>query len=98
MVWETTGAAPNSTLSGNETYPPPNGTFLWPIPPDAGRSLQPDIIACSVITFLIATAFVVLRFYTRSVNNVLGASDWCILPALVRFSRSLCPDLGLIVL
>ncbi|KAH6650401.1 hypothetical protein F5144DRAFT_588884 [Chaetomium tenue] len=85
MVWDTTGAGPNSTFSGNETYPPPNSTFPpWPIPPNAGRSLQPDIIACSVITLLISTVFVGLRFYTRGwVNHVLGAADWCILPALL---------------
>ncbi|KAK4129058.1 hypothetical protein N657DRAFT_676740 [Parathielavia appendiculata] len=80
MVWDTSWS--NSTF-GNFTIPPPNST-LWQIPPDAGRSLQPDIIACAVVTFLAASTFVVLRFYTRGwVNHVLGASDWCILPALL---------------
>ena len=82
MVFD--AAWPNATSPDNSTLPPPNSTFVWVIPPDAGRSLQPDIIACAVITFLIAATFVVLRFYTRGwVNRVLGASDWCILPALV---------------
>ncbi|KAK4044373.1 hypothetical protein C8A01DRAFT_31428 [Parachaetomium inaequale] len=82
MVFD--AAWPNSTSPDNSTLPPPNSTFVWAIPPDAGRSLQPDIIACAVITFLIAAAFVALRFYTRGwVNRVLGASDWCILPALL---------------
>jgi hypothetical protein len=80
MVWDSSWS--NSTFD-NSTIPPPNST-LWQIPPDAGRSLQPDIIACTVITFLAASTFVALRFYTRGwVNHVLGASDWCILPALV---------------
>lgn len=74
----------NSTFPGNETVPPPNTTLWGPIPTDAGRSLQADIIACAVTTFVIATFFVVLRFYTRGcLNNVLGAADWLILPALV---------------
>ncbi|KAL2147693.1 hypothetical protein VTI28DRAFT_7045 [Corynascus sepedonium] len=82
MVWDES-SWPNSTLPDNSTVPPPNST-IWAIPPDAGRSLQPDIIACAVITFLIAFTFVALRFYTRGwLNNVLGASDWCILPALL---------------
>ncbi|KAK4156619.1 hypothetical protein C8A00DRAFT_12469 [Chaetomidium leptoderma] len=79
MVYDTTW--PNATFD-NSTLPPPNST-LWLIPPDAGRSLQPDIAACAVITFVIASVFVVLRFYTRWSNHVLGASDWCILPALL---------------
>jgi hypothetical protein len=67
----------------NETWS--NSTFpVWVIPPNPGRSLQADIVVCAVLTFLIASAFVALRFYTRGyVNRVLGASDWCILPALV---------------
>jgi hypothetical protein len=73
----------NGTWS-NSTFPP-NATFpVWVIPPNPGRSLQADIVVCAVLTFLIASTFVVLRFYTRGyVNRVLGASDWCILPALV---------------
>nr|CDP22942.1 Putative protein of unknown function [Podospora anserina S mat+] len=69
----------NFTVGTNETFLP------WgPIPTDAGRSLQADIVACAVITWLIALGFVVVRFYTRGkLNNVLGASDWCIIPALV---------------
>lgn len=72
---------------GNSTSPP-NGTFpAWVIPPNPGRSLQVDIVVCAVLTFLIASTFVALRFYTRGyVNRVLSASDWCILPALVRTS------------
>lgn len=77
-------AAGNSstTTSSSST----NSTNLvWPgIPLHPARSLQPDIIACSVLTLLISSVFVGLRFYTRGrVNHVLNASDWCILPALV---------------
>ncbi|KAK0748356.1 hypothetical protein B0T21DRAFT_406881 [Apiosordaria backusii] len=69
----------NFTVGSNETFMP------WgPIPTDAGRSLQADIVACAAITWLIALGFVAVRFYTRGrLNNVLGASDWCIIPALV---------------
>lgn len=75
----------NSTFAGNQTAPP-NSTILWPpIPLDARRDLQVDIVACAVITYVIALIFVLLRFYTRGwINHVLGPSDWCILPALVR--------------
>ncbi|KAK0730970.1 hypothetical protein B0H67DRAFT_639413 [Lasiosphaeris hirsuta] len=71
-------------MPGNDTAST-NTTSLWgPIPTDAGRSLQPDIIVCSLLTWLIAVTFVVLRFYTRSrLNHVLGPTDWCILPALL---------------
>ncbi|KAK4224777.1 hypothetical protein QBC38DRAFT_286542 [Podospora fimiseda] len=84
--------------SPNPSPPPPPTNFTIPQPPwgptpptNAGRSLQPDIIACSIITWLIASGFVGLRFYTRSRlkngigsnHRVLGASDWFILPALV---------------
>ncbi|KAK4167113.1 hypothetical protein QBC43DRAFT_204245 [Cladorrhinum sp. PSN259] len=74
----------STTPTGNFTIPD-NTTSPWgPIPTNAGRSLQGDIIACSIITWLIAVGFVGLRFYTRSrLNNVIGASDWCIIPALV---------------
>ncbi|KAL2170767.1 hypothetical protein VTG60DRAFT_4422 [Thermothelomyces hinnuleus] len=82
MTWDETSWS-NSTLPDNSTLPPPNST-IWTIPPNPGRSLQPDIIACAVVTFIIASIFVALRFYTRGwLNNVLGASDWCILPALL---------------
>ncbi|KAK4195884.1 hypothetical protein QBC40DRAFT_184766 [Triangularia verruculosa] len=69
----------NFTVGSNDTFLP------WgPIPTDAGRSLQADIVACAVLTWLIALGFVAVRFYTRGrLNNVLGASDWCIIPALV---------------
>ncbi|KAL2154551.1 hypothetical protein VTH82DRAFT_3227 [Thermothelomyces myriococcoides] len=82
MTWDET-VWPNTTFPDNSTVPPPP-IPTWTPPPNAGRSLQPDIIACSVITFVIAATFVVLRFYTRGwLNNVLGPSDWCILPALL---------------
>ncbi|KAK4183398.1 hypothetical protein QBC35DRAFT_114423 [Podospora australis] len=81
---------PETTTSGEFTLPdnftiPDNWTSPWgPIPTDAGRSLQPDIIACAIITWLISLGFVGLRFYTRGrLNNVLSASDWCIIPALL---------------
>ncbi|KAL2129709.1 hypothetical protein VTI74DRAFT_7408 [Chaetomium olivicolor] len=76
--WQNSTSVDNSTDSLNSTIPWP------PILPDASRSLQADIVACAVIAFMIALSFVALRFYTRGrVNHVLGASDWCILPALL---------------
>lgn len=55
-----------------------------PIPDQASRSLQVDIVVCSILTLLIAITFVGLRFYVRGyVSKVLGWSDWVILPALV---------------
>lgn len=64
---------------GNYTYNP-NMTIWGPIPDDHRRSLQPDIIACAVITWLIALTLVVLRLYTRTrVRKILGPTDWCII-------------------
>ncbi|KAK3694392.1 hypothetical protein B0T22DRAFT_69931 [Podospora appendiculata] len=82
-------ATANSTVFGNytstENYTLPANTTIWgPIPNDTRRSLQPDIIACSILTWLIAVTFVALRFYTRGkLNHVLGWSDWSILPSLL---------------
>ncbi|KAK4144856.1 uncharacterized protein C8A04DRAFT_11132, partial [Dichotomopilus funicola] len=91
-TWTSPDAGGNGALNQNATsggdnivtFPAPNAT-VWDIPPNPGRSLQPDIVACAVITFLIACFFVGLRFYTRRwVSQVrLGAADWCILPALL---------------
>ncbi|KAK3393407.1 hypothetical protein B0H63DRAFT_17004 [Podospora didyma] len=73
----------NFTVNINFTLPA-NTTIWGPIPDDRRRSLQPDIIACAILTWLIALTFVVLRFYTRGyLNHVLGPADWCILPALI---------------
>lgn len=78
--------ATNSTLFPNATFPI-NGSIWGTLPLNAGRSLQADIIVCSVITWLIASIFVILRFYTRwRLKHILGPTDWCILPALVRLS------------
>ncbi|KAK4456989.1 hypothetical protein QBC42DRAFT_350843 [Cladorrhinum samala] len=75
----------NSAMPTGNITMPDNSTSIWgPIPTNPGRSLQADAIACAIITWLIACGFVGLRFYTRSrLNNVIGASDWCIIPALV---------------
>ena len=75
----------NSAIPTGNITMPDNSTSIWgPIPTNPGRSLQADAIACAIITWLIACGFVGLRFYTRSrLNNVIGASDWCIIPALV---------------
>lgn len=73
----------NVTTSANGTV---NGTYWheWEIPEHAGRPLDADIIACAVITWLVALTFVALRFYTRTkLNSVLGPADWCLIPALV---------------
>ncbi len=78
------GSSSNSSATGSS-----NATLVYLIPQHAGRSLRPDIIACTVITLLIASGFVGMRFYIRGwVNHVLSPSDWCILPALV--SGDLC--------
>lgn len=57
-------------------------------PPDnlltASDDLGGNIIACAVITWIIAAIFVGLRFYTRgTIIRSLGPSDWCILVSLV---------------
>jgi hypothetical protein len=52
-----------------------------PLPHD---NLGPNIIACAAATWTISAIFVGLRFYTRkALLNVLGASDWLILAALL---------------
>ncbi|KAK3938736.1 hypothetical protein QBC46DRAFT_365287 [Diplogelasinospora grovesii] len=76
-------SAPANYTTGNVTIPA-NSTFWPPIPDDTRRSLQPDIIACACVTWLIAVTFVALRFYTRGkLIHVLGPTDWCIIPALL---------------
>jgi len=69
-----------SSLASNATGP--QGVPLALLPHD---SKQPDIIACGLITWLIAAAFVWMRFYTRvAINRIrLGPSEWTILAALV---------------
>ncbi len=58
---------------------PANSTAVLP-----HDSVQPNLVACAVVTWLIGLAFVVLRFYTRRfIINVLGVSDWLILASLV---------------
>jgi hypothetical protein len=67
----------NFTAGGGGNYT--NNPIWGPVPNDTGRSLQPDIIACAIITWLIGLTFVVLRFYTRiRIIKVFGPSDWCI--------------------
>ncbi|KAB5516937.1 hypothetical protein GE09DRAFT_574246 [Coniochaeta sp. 2T2.1] len=68
-----------------EAAPPPP-----PLPPDLisdpSDTRQANIISCAVLTFLIASLFVALRFYTRvrlvRGARVLGAEDWVILASL----------------
>lgn len=69
----------NFTFGGNLTAGG-GANFTWgPIPNDAGRSLQADIIVCAVTTWLIGCTFLVLRLYTRTrIIKVFGPSDWCI--------------------
>ena len=57
-------------------------------------SLQDDIIACVVVTWLIGAGFVAARFYTRIAINgsQLGASEWTILAATV--CSLLCRERG----
>ncbi|KAK3950101.1 hypothetical protein QBC32DRAFT_347501 [Pseudoneurospora amorphoporcata] len=65
----------NVTTSANGTV---NGTYWqeWKIPDKAGRPLDADIMACAIITWLVALTFVALRFYTRTkLNSVLGPAD-----------------------
>lgn len=74
-------------MSSNDTVVmmPPTG----PTGPPMGingveRSYSVDIIVCSVITALIGTIFVGLRFYARGViMHVLALEDWLILVAQV---------------
>jgi NO-binding membrane sensor protein with MHYT domain len=48
-------------------------------------SLATNIIVAASVCWAIAAVFVALRFYTRvAIIKVVGASDWCILVALVR--------------
>lgn len=49
------------------------------------ETLQANIIACSVVTWVIAAVFVGLRFYARGrlLGNVIATEDWLILVALV---------------
>lgn len=57
------------------------------------RSYQPDVIACCVISTVVGTVFVALRFYTRRVLiNVLGVEDWFILLAQVCVPGYCCLD------
>lgn len=50
---------------------------------DLTGSHQANLIACAVVTWVIAASFVALRFYTRRwLIHVLGTEDWTILGAL----------------
>jgi len=70
--------------------------------PDPSRlphdSKQADIIACVVTTWAIALATVAARFYTKiSISKSRpGASEWCLLAALVRSvpGRTSCLFMG----
>lgn len=79
------GADPSSpgnfTVVGDGNFTSnPNMTIWGPLPNDTRRSLQPDIIACAVITWVIALTLVGMRLYTRTrLIKVLGPTDWCII-------------------
>lgn len=84
---------PCSNESGEQDVKMTNGVPPMPVGPTGPpigihgpeRSYSVDIIVCSVITSVIGTAFVGLRFYTRAVlRRVLGLEDWLILIAQVR--------------
>lgn len=61
-----------------------NSTAPAPIPNLPHDSRQGNIIAASVVTWVIAAVFVGLRFYTRGrIVRALNSSDWCILISLV---------------
>ncbi|KAK3938455.1 hypothetical protein QBC46DRAFT_390162 [Diplogelasinospora grovesii] len=62
-----------------------SGAAPPPLPPNLPHdSLQANIIASSVVCFVISAVFVALRFYTRGkIIRVLGPTDWCILAALI---------------
>ncbi|KAK3339821.1 hypothetical protein B0T25DRAFT_489625 [Lasiosphaeria hispida] len=73
---------------------PPPGTSAGRgplgMPGGQDRSYQVDIMVCAVITAVIGTVFVALRFYTRRVIiNVLGWEDWLILAAQI-FTIAMC--------
>lgn len=66
--------------------PPAAGTGPGPVgvPGGTDRSYRVDIIVCAVVTAVIGSVFVALRFYTRRVIvYVLGWEDWLILAAQV---------------
>ena len=79
----------------NDTVAPPMPP-MGPTGPPFGisgpeRSYSADIIACSVVTAVIGSVFVGLRFYTRGVLlRVLGLEDWLILFAQVRTDVPSC--------
>lgn len=72
--------------SGPAAPPPSTGPPIGLVGGD--RSYQPDIIACAVVTAVISSVFVGLRFYTRGhLLHVLGWDDWLLLLAQVCLPR-----------
>jgi hypothetical protein len=51
---------------------------------DPSQSHQANIIVCAILSWMIATGFVAVRFYTRwRIVYVLGVEDWMLLVALI---------------
>lgn len=69
----------------------PSPVFPPGLVSNPGETYQPEIIACAVVTWVIAAVFVALRFYTRGylLHNAIGVEDWLIVVALV-FSAATC--------
>ena len=60
-------------------------------------NVQPNLISCAVITWVIAAVFVGLRFYARRiVINAWGISDWLILASLVRLPSQIISTLAVL--
>lgn len=86
----------NSTVGADAApppFPPPPtlGTGPGPlgVPGGTDRSYSNDIITCAVVTAVIGTVFVALRFYARRVLvSVLNWEDWLILASQVRCNCS----------
>lgn len=64
---------------------PPPPAFPPGLISNPSETLQANIIASAVITWLIGAVFVGLRFYARGrlLDNVIGVEDWLMVVALV---------------
>jgi hypothetical protein len=58
------------------------------------ESHQANLIAASVVTWVLGALFVALRFYARGflLRNAIGVEDWLIIVALV-FSGATCASM-----
>jgi len=75
-----------------------NSSDLWAAGPPSGNPYETrsgSLIACYVVTLLIAGAAVGARLYTRGrIQHVLGSEDWTVLVAWVGHPSPPCHWLG----